>query len=141
MLRSATNTKRFWLAGSILFLSLQAAGGLAWWLLLWSVPASRSLFAINEQATGALLALALPDLVLYVGLSLVCAIGLLTQQRWGWPLLCIQAGAATYAALYSWGLFWVAGEQTFWGALLMTPSLLAPPLFAWALRPQETLPC
>lgn len=117
------------------FFVLQAAGGAAWWAVLVAWPESRTHFKAAGAPDATLLAFAAPDLLLFVALSVACAVGLTRGAAWAWPLLCAHAGAAAYAALYCWGLFALTGDAGL-GAALMTPSLVVPAWLAWALRPR-----
>lgn len=123
------------------YLALQAAGGLAWWsaLLVW--PASRPFFCIPGKSDAMLMAFLLPDVALYVGLSAGCAFGLGQKKEWAWPLLCVHAGAALYAALYAWNLCVLTSGQLWLGAVLMTPSMVVPGIFARLLRSWEPIRC
>ncbi len=116
------------------FLVVQGLGGLAWWLVLLCVPTSRSFFLAPGAAEVTLLAFVFPDLLLYVGGSLAAAYGLFRGRPWGWPILCVHAGAAAYASLYVLTLAAWSGSVTA-GAALMAPSLAVPPYLAWRLRP------
>ena len=118
------------------FLTLEANGALAWWIMLSVRPASRALFLPAGAPSGTLLAFVLPDLVLYVGAALAGAWGLLRRRPWGWPMLCVHCGAGCYAALYGLALPIISGGG--WaGALLMSPSLLVLPWLVWRLRPER----
>jgi hypothetical protein len=119
----------------ILFLSVQAVGGAAWWLMLLAWPRSRQPFLAPGAPDSTLLAFGVADVLLYVGLSAAGAVGVLRRARWAWPLLCVHAGAAGYAALYCWTLPTLTGGGWL-GAGLMSPSLVVPGWLAWKLRPQ-----
>ena len=120
----------------VTFLALQAAGGAAWWAALLAAPAVRVHFKPAAAPDATLLAFGPADVLLYVVLSAGCAAGLGKGAAWAWPLLCVHAGGAAYAALYCWGLTLLTGEA--WpGAVLMTPSLVVPGWLVWALRPRR----
>ena len=116
------------------FLLVQGLGGLAWWIVLLTVPASRRFFLAPGAPEVTLLAFVFADLFLYVGGSLAAAYGLLRGWPWGWPILCVHAGAAAYASLYVLTLAAWSGSLTA-GAAFMAPSLAIPPYLAWRLRP------
>ena len=118
----------------IVFLTLQSAGGIGWWLLLWTHPPSRVAFRAPGTSDAALFAFFVPDLIFYIGLGLGCAYGLARRAAWAWPLLCVHAGAAAYAALYTLTLPLFSHANVL-GAILMAPSLFVPPYLAWRLRP------
>lgn len=123
------------------YLTLQAAGGLVWWSALFMWPASRPFFSTPSNSDAMLMAFLLPDVALYVGLSAGCAYGLGQKKEWAWTILCVHAGAALYAALYAWNLCFITAGQLWLGAVLMTPSLVVPGMFAWLLRSREPLRC
>ena len=76
------------------------------------------------------------DLLLYAGGSFAAAYGLSRRRPWAWPVLCIHAGAAAYAALYGLALPLFSGGGWL-GAALMTPSLIVLPVLVWRLRPRS----
>ena len=127
-----------WRSLGVVFLTMQAVGGAAWWALLLGWPASRAAFRASEAPDVTLLAFGAADGLLYAGLSAACARGLARRRRWAWPALLVHAGAASYAALYCWTLTALTGGDGWAGAVLMTPSLLVPGVLAWKLRPGET---
>jgi hypothetical protein len=116
------------------FLIVQGLGGLAWWVVLLTVPTARGFFLAPGAPEVTLLAFAIADLTLYVGGSLAAAYGLIRCRPWGWPILCVHAGAAAYASLYVLTLAAWSGSVTA-GAAFMAPSLAVPPYLAWRLRP------
>jgi hypothetical protein len=118
----------------ITFLAIQGLGGLAWWLVLLALPGSRSYFLVAGAPEVTLLAFAVADLVLYVGGSLAAAYGLFRHRPWGWPVLCVHAGAAAYASLYVLTVAAWSGSVAV-GAAFMAPSLVVPSYLAWRLRP------
>ncbi len=117
-----------------LFLVVQGLGGLAWWIVLLTIPTSRRFFLAPGAPEVTLLAFVFADLLLYAGGSLAAAYGLFRCRPWGWPILCVHAGAAAYASLYVLTLAAWSGSVTA-GAALMAPSLAVPPYLAWRLRP------
>jgi hypothetical protein len=118
----------------VAYLTAQGVGGLAWWILLMAVPAARRPFVTAGAPEATLLAFVVADLVLYVGGSLAAAYGLLRRRSWAWPVLCIHAGAAAYAALYVMTLAaWTQSAGA--GAVLMAPSAVVPLCLCWWLRP------
>lgn len=116
------------------FLVLQGLGTLIWWGTLIAVPASRQWFVAAGAPTTTLWAFMGGDVLLVAGASLAAAWGLAGGRHWGWPVLCIQAGASMYAGLYCL-LLWLLDHSTWVGALLMLPVLVIPPALVWMLRP------
>jgi hypothetical protein len=116
------------------FLVVQGLGGLAWWIVLLTVPTSRRFFLAPGAPEATLLAFVFADLILYAGGSLAAAYGLFRDRPWGWPILCVHAGAAAYASLYVLTLAAWSGSVTA-GAALMAPSLAVPPYLVWRFRP------
>jgi len=119
----------------IVFLTLQGIGTFVWWAVLLAFPPAREPFLAPGAPDTTLLAFLVPDLVIYAGGALVAAYGLLRQTRWAWPALCVNAGAAVYAALYSLALPLLSGGGWL-GALMMLPSLVVLPAAVWLLRPR-----
>lgn len=111
---------------AIAYLLATAIGAAIWWCLLLAWPASRGPFLAAAAPDATLLAFAVADGVLFVGTAAACAFGLHARRGWAWPLLCVHAGAAGYAALYSWTLTAITGGGAWLGAVLMTPSLVVP---------------
>src|SRR5215218_6235931 len=100
------------------YLLATAVGAAAWWVLLLSWPASRAPFLATSAPDATLLAFGVADGVLFVGTAAGCAFGLWKRRRWAWPLLCVHAGAAGYAALYCWALTAITGGGAWLGAAL-----------------------
>jgi len=105
-------------------------------------PASRSPFLAADAPDATLLAFIWADLLLFVGGSLVGGMGLLANREWAWPVLCVHTGAAVYAALYCLTL-WFLDPHAWLGGVLMSPSLVVPPLITWHFRPRvrDNSPC
>lgn len=122
------------------YLLFQGLGGFAWWLVLLLRPETRPLFTATDAPESSLLAFAGADLLFYVGGSLASAYGLWRSRSWAWPMLCVHAGAAAYAACYTLGL-WCLERQAWRPAVLMLPSLVVPLWLAWQVRPRGKLPC
>lgn len=118
----------------VYFLST-AAGAAAWWALLFMWPAAREHFRAATAPDVTLLAFAVADGVLFVGTAAGCAFGVWRERSWAWPVLCIHAGAAGYAALYCWTLTALTGGEAWVGAVMMTPSLVVPGWLVVRLRP------
>jgi uncharacterized SAM-binding protein YcdF (DUF218 family) len=124
---------------AVAYLILQAAGAFLWWVILLAVPLSRPYFRAADAPDSTLLAFGVADALLFIGTSAVAGIGLHLRRRWAWPVLCVYAGAAGYAALYCWTLTALTGDAAL-GAILMTPSLVVPGLLVWQFRPREVAP-
>lgn len=116
------------------YLTLQGIGTLVWWAALTLVPAWREWFTASGAPTATLWAFLPADIVLISGASLVSAWGLAFRRRWGWPILCVQAGASLYAGLYCMQL-WLLDPSTWRALVLMVPVLVIPAGLAWLLRP------
>lgn len=123
------------------FLALQAGGAAVWWAMLLAVPESRRYFLASGAPEATLFAFGPGDVLLYLGGSALAAVGLAGRKSWAWPVLLLHAGAATYAALYTWGLTVLTAGEGWLGAALMTPSLVGPAFLAWRLRPREGASC
>lgn len=121
--------------GAIYFL-LQGVGALAWWVMLLMAPDTRRHYLAPGAPDDMLLAFLLPDLLLFVGASLLAACGLRRRASWTWPVLCAQAAASAYAELYCLNLLVLTRGTVWLGAALMAPSFIVPPWLAWRLRPR-----
>ena len=126
---------------AIVFLLAQAIGAGVWWILLLSWPASREPFMASNAPASTLLAFGVPDGLLFIGISIVCAYGFSNRSAWAWPMLCVHAGASAYASLYCWSLVALTHGNGLLGAMLMTPSLIIPGLLVWKLRPVDGAKC
>ncbi len=121
-----------------MFLTLQGVGIFVWWTVLLIYPSAREPFMSPGAPESTLLAFFVPDLLIYAGGALVAAHGLLRQSAWAWSALCVNAGAAVYAALYALTLPLLSGGGWL-GALMMLPSLVVLPIAVWLLRPERML--
>jgi hypothetical protein len=122
---------------AVLFLTLQGAGVIIWWLVLLLFPSIRVSFLAPGAPQSTLFAFVGADLLLYSGGSLVAAFGIARTQRWAWTALCIHAGAALYAALYGLALPIFSDVGAWLGAVMMAPSLVVLPSLLWLLRPRS----
>jgi hypothetical protein len=118
------------------FLLLQGTGTLAWWVLLMLYPPARMPFLAPGAPDSTLMVFIVPDLVIFISSALVAAYGLVKNRDWTWTALCVQMGAAVYAALYALALPLFSGGAWL-GAAMMLPSLILLPLFSWLLRPES----
>lgn len=121
---------------AVWFLLAEAIGAGLWWLSLLAWPESREHFKARGAPDVTLLAFGVADGFLFVGTALAAAHGLFYRLAWAWPVLCVHAGAAAYAALYCLTLTAISGGDAWLGAVLMSPSLVVPPLLVWRLRPR-----
>jgi hypothetical protein len=119
---------------AVIYLALQAALVAAWWLMLWLVPSTRTLFlAAPDWPPATLLAFALPDLAILVIGSAAAAMGLRRQAAWTRPLLWLVAGAVGYATLWCLGANLVANGGWL-ASVLMLASSLGTGWTLWATR-------
>jgi hypothetical protein len=122
---------------AVVYLAVQGVVGLAWWVAAARWPEFRKMFVAVGTPDVVLAAFAGADLVLFVGGSLAGAIGLAVRARWTWPVLCVHAGAAAYAACYCL-LQWPFAPEAWRSAVLMAPALVVPPVIAYVFRPRPT---
>jgi len=125
---------------SVVYLFAQACGVLLWWCVLWKWPTSRALFKADAAPDSTLLAFCLPDVVILVAGSCASAFAISLRKDWALPALYALAGAAIYAALYSWGLTIATGGDGLLGALLMSPLLVATLMIALGCNQPSTSP-
>jgi hypothetical protein len=119
------------------FLLAEACGAALWWAVLLVWPESRASFLVRGAPDATLLAFGVADGLLFVAAAMAAAWGLCMRRAWAWPLLCVHAGAAAYAALYCWTLVALTGGDGWLGAAMMTPSLVIPGWLVGALRPNR----
>ena len=62
-----------WRTTAAALLTIQSIAAILWWLLLWTIPASRAYFRPVATPDSALLAFFLPDTVLFIGAALWAA--------------------------------------------------------------------
>lgn len=125
----------------LVFLLAQAVGACLWWCVMLGWPAARAPFMARGAPDATLLAFAPADGILFIGTAFASAYGLWARRRWAWPVLCVHAGAAGYAALHCWGLVALTGGDGLLGAVLMSPSLVIPGMLVWFLRPRGDASC
>jgi hypothetical protein len=113
-------------------LTIQSLCAVAWWAMLWTVPASRSFFRPANTPDSALLSFFLPDTFLFIGAALWAAYNLLKKPRAAQLPLALHTGAAIFGALYC-IMQWLMTGQAFLAALFMAPCLLIGPLLLWQL--------
>lgn len=126
---------------AIWFLLLQAGLASLWWCALLWRPDVRVWFMAKGAPDTTLLAFAAADGLLFIGAAAAAAYGFSTGRHWAWPILCVHAGAAGYAALYALMLVVLTGGDGWLGAALMSPSLVVPGLLVWGLRPKGAGSC
>jgi hypothetical protein len=119
---------------AIAYLIIQGVAVYAWWTILLLFPAAREPFKAPGAPDSTLLAFIGADLLVYAGGSLAAAYGLARRSSWAWPALCVNAGAAIYAALYALALPLFSGGAWL-GALMMAPALVVSPALVWVFRP------
>ncbi|QDU00020.1 hypothetical protein [Gimesia aquarii] len=83
-----------------LYLFAQGIGGILWWCLLFSVPASRSFFLSDMLPDRVLISFWLPDLFIFILCSLMVAYGWRKNRGWVQPVLYFLTGGIAYASLY-----------------------------------------
>ena len=121
---------------AIVFFVVQGVGVIIWWAYLLTFRDAYALFFPRGTPASDVYAMLLPDLFIFAGSSLLAAYALARDHSWSWPLVCIHAGAALYAALYGVSLP-LFGEGGWLGGAMMLPSLVIPVLLAWLLRPSR----
>ena len=119
---------------AVALLILQAVGVLVWWAVMLLYPEAREPFKATGAPDTTLFGYLPADLAFYVAGALLAAYGLARREAWGWPVLCVVAGACAFSALAAWGIV-LAGGGGLIGALFMTPSMVVLPLLVWLLRP------
>lgn len=107
---------------AFVWLCVQGALGVAWWILVLAWPGFRALFVAPGAPPFTLHAYALPDAAIIIGGSFASAFGLSRERPWARPLLWFTAGGVAYATLYC--LMTAALSGGAWAAAaLMAPAL------------------
>lgn len=105
---------------AVTYLAAQGVGGIAWWVLLAVVPASRPLFFADEHT---ILSYLVPDAILFIGGSLVGADAVRRGVRRAGSVLWCTFGAVAYSTLHTVGLAAIA-DRAWLGAALMALSMI-----------------
>lgn len=115
-----------------IYFALQGAGVALWWLLLFSVPAARKYFALENNSEVSLMAFWLADLSFLAAGSLVTSWLILRENKHAPLAMWLVTGAVSYAALYS--LAFTYNTDTGWlGVILMLPAMIWSGVFSVAL--------
>jgi protein-S-isoprenylcysteine O-methyltransferase Ste14 len=108
----------------VAFFALQGAAVLAWWVMLWRMPATRAWFTPPGWPPSTLTAFWLPDLGLAAGGSLAAAWLSLRGRPSAGAMRWLVAGAMAYGTLFCLGASLATGGA--WLSVgLMTPGALA----------------
>jgi protein-S-isoprenylcysteine O-methyltransferase Ste14 len=118
-------------AFSCTYLTLEGAGILTFWVVLWLVPGVRTHFVMAGAPDATFMAFVLADAIFLPLVAWAGAWSIWRGTRWTVPLLWLHAGAAVYAALIACGM-WVFDRTLWLGAGLMLPLLLFPVVIASA---------
>lgn len=107
----------------MLYFAVQATLAAAWWITLWIWPAGREVFIPSGFPTDFLASLMLPDVVLFIGGSLVSAVLLQVRSQLARPAMYVTSGAVAYATLLCIG-FAIRDGAYLAPAVMMTASLV-----------------
>ena len=124
--------KKIRLSASIYF-ALQGAAVVAWWILLFSVPASRKFFQMGDSET-ILLAFWLPDLFLLGTGSLIVSAFCWFDNKFLQIALWFVVGTIAYATFYCLA-FAMMTDSGWLGVVLMFPAMIWSGNFAIGLSP------
>lgn len=111
-------------------LAAAAVLGLAWWIALLVRDDLGALFLPPGADPALVRTFVLADLVFYVLVPAAAAAGLVRRRAWALPALWLHAGAASYAALWAWGLVATTGHGLAAAALLSPSAVVFPWLAA-----------
>lgn len=106
------------------FFAGQGIAVLAWWVMLWQLPATRAWFTAPGWPQSTLIAFRLPDLLLLAGGSLAAAWLTLRASPAANAVRWLVAGAMAYGTLYCLGASLETGGAWL-SVALMTPGALA----------------
>ena len=119
--------------------AVHSLAAVPWWIAIIADPSFRRWFLPAVVPDGALLAFAVPDVVLFSGAGLAAAYGLRNHRGWACDVLLLHTGAACYAALYTWQQA-IQANQAWPAAVAMLPSLILLPYASWWFRTRQRLP-
>ena len=119
-----------------IYFALQGIAVVAWWMLLFFVPSSRSFFQMGESET-VLLAFWLPDLFLLATGSLIVSAFCFFNSRFTVIAAWFVVGTIAYASVYCLS-FAILSDSGWLGVTLMLPATLWSGVFAMALSPSVT---
>lgn len=105
-----------------IYFALQGLAVTAWWILLYSSPASRKYFQMGENET-VLLAFWLPDLFLLAAGSLAVSAFCFFDSKFLNSALWLVGGAVTYASLYCLA-FALMTDSGWLGVIFMFPAMI-----------------
>lgn len=120
------------------YFAAQGAAVVAWWSLLYFVPASRAFFQMGDSE-NVLLAFWLADLSLVAAGSLAASALLAADSKFAVLAAWFVAGATGYAALYCLA-FALLTDSGWLGTTLMLPAMLWSGVFAVGISPQFVEP-
>jgi hypothetical protein len=122
--------KSVWRVCSALILVVQSLAAALWWILLWTVPASRPYFRPAGAPDSVLLSFFLPDTFLFIGAALWAAHHLIKKPSAAPLPLTLHTGAALFGSLYC-VMQWLMTGEAGLAALCMAPCLLIGPILLW----------
>lgn len=92
------------------YLVLQGIAAAAWWVAIALSPGFRAYFFPADWDDAVWIAIAVPDLVVYVGGSIAAAFALAKKSRHALWVLAVHLGGACYAMLFCVGVTALTGE-------------------------------
>ena len=119
-----------------IYFALQGSAIVAWWILLFFVPASRSFFQMGDSE-NILLAFWLPDLAFLAVSSLTVSAFCWIDSKFLTTALWLVVGAISYASLYCLA-FALLADSGWLGVTLMFPAMILSGNFAVGLTPAFT---
>ena len=108
----------------------QAIAGLAWWILLFIQPNSRSWFLPQQFPDQVLTSLVGADMLLFVGGSGLASWFVFRKSDRRMLICTFVVGATAYATLMSWGWLISTGQATS-SAIAMTLALVGSGFATW----------
>jgi hypothetical protein len=114
---------------AVLWLYLQGALGILWWVLVLAWPDFRALFVAPGAPSFTLDAYALPDAAIIIAGSFAAALGLQRAKPWARAALWFTAGGVAYATLYC-GMTAALSGGAWAAAAIMAPALALTLFFA-----------
>lgn len=123
---------------AFVYFALQGLAVVAWWLLLYFVPASRRFFQMGADER-VLLAFWLPDLIFLAAGSFAVSVFCRLDNKFLVPALWLTVGGFAYTAFYALSFAFLT-DSGWLGVTLMFPAMIVSGNFAVGLTPAFTAP-
>lgn len=121
-----------------IYYAIQGLSVIAWWIVLFAVPALRRFFVLEQKSEFSLLAFWLADLA-FIGIgSLVAAWFCFRRHEYSQIVSWFVSGAVSYAAVYTLALAMIT-DYGWIGVTLMLPAMIWSGIFAVGMTFEKTM--